>query len=221
MGILDSIVGGGAGTVEKQAAGAEEGFLASTRDEILGSKGFREAGGLRQAGIRSLKFGRPGERAAQQGTAAADVGQAFPGGGDKRGAFERATNRAKALTRLGGATNRDFDSQLLRDRLTQVGGGLQRQAAGRSQVQGALGIRDRVAGASKDAQERAKAARSNIAGSIAGAALSFVPGGQILGGLAKGFQGRKQKRKTQQGFQKALATGAGGATATGATRGFA
>ncbi len=166
---LDAIVGGGASDVEKRVAGGRENFLAGRGEEILKSDAFATAQNLRLDSIRGLATGRVGARRRAVGQSAADVGTGTAAVGRGRGAFDRAQTRARALTRLVGATGRDFDAQLQRDRLGAVGAGLRRQGIGQGTKAAALGIRDTVLDASRAAQQAGKDVIKGAAGAAAGA----------------------------------------------------
>ncbi len=181
MGILDSIGKplNNPFAAEKQSAGEAETFFGDVVSETR-----RQAAPARSLffdRLRDLEGGRVGARKRAVDKGVTGIAQQFGGaiqgqsirGGDDIGA---ALTRARGIFKIAGATNRDFDAQLLNQRVGAAKQGIVRQGAGRALIGRAKGIRDEVANVNRNINEDLSGLRSGVAGGVAGIAIgAFEP----------------------------------------------
>lgn len=135
--------------------------------------------------IDDLRAGREGQRREMLGSAAADVAQAARGPVTSAAdALDRAVARGRGLSRVLRATSGEFDSQLLRDRISAVQNARSRQSLGMGALSQAAGIQDGVNQAIQARRDTVRGLRANTMGTLLGI-------GAGLGINRKEFFGRK------------------------------
>jgi len=126
------------------------------------------------AGNRALRRGKTAERADLLGATSADVASALRGPATSAsGALDRALIRSRGLSRLLSAHSNEFDSQLLRDRVSAVARGRSRQAMGLGLLSQAAGMDKRLSDAARMTKWVRDEARANTLGSLAGIGLGL------------------------------------------------
>lgn len=125
---------------------------------------------------RALLRGREGERQEALGQGSADVAMAAGRSPTSlSGVFDRAMTRARGLSRLARHTNDTFDNSLMRERLSTVAAGRQRQSTGLQGVLDSVGLRSGTLAAGQASREAGAATRENIFGSLLGAGVGAIP----------------------------------------------
>lgn len=131
--------------------------------------------------LGALEEGQTGRRSRAVGRNVTDVAQRFSGaiqGAGPRNDVSAALNRARGIFKIAGATNRDFDQNLLRERIGAVKHGIGLRGRGNDLIGRGASIRDQVSNVNRNVNLDVKGAKQNFAGGIAGIAIGGFTGGR-------------------------------------------
>ena len=131
--------------------------------------------GIAQAGLRDLASGRKSDRQALLDAKAADA--QFAQRGQAVGAndiTENAIRRAKGLSGVLNATNREFDQRLLNERIASTRGTLQRRGQGLSQLAQAGKLQDALTAQKEITANTKSDIRSEQLGTLTGAVAGAI-----------------------------------------------
>lgn len=134
--------------------------------------------GLQGLAIRSAAQGRGADRTEALGQNSADIAAMAGQNGPATGLNDimgRAMTRARGLSRLSRHTSDTFDNQLLRERMSLVGGGRQRQGVGLSAILDAAGLRGGTLAAGAASRDIAANTRANTVGTAFGLGIGAMP----------------------------------------------